>query len=148
MLRPIKFTATIERKHPKLPRFIVVPSEAVASWKLHQTTTVEGAVNGLRLGRRSLKKWDDARWFIELTEPICNRAGIDTGDRVLLSLQIASDKLPEELAKLLANSSRAKKAWTSLTPSAQRMLREYIADAKQPATRQRRASRSLGIGPF
>jgi hypothetical protein len=48
-------------------------------------------------------------------------------------------KLPEESAKLIVDSAKAKKS--------ERMLREHIAEAKQSSTRQRRASRALGIEP-
>lgn len=139
----ILMTAIIERKHPKLPRFVVVPSKAVARWKIEGTTVVEGSLNGAEMGRRTFKPWDDQRWFIELPEPLCRRAQVDTGDSVTITLRIAPADLPEELAQLIANDPMAKARWEKLRPSQQRMLRENVAAAKQPATRQRRAAIAL-----
>jgi hypothetical protein len=139
----IRVTAVIERKQAQLPRFVVVPSKAIASWDLDSTTFVEGKLNDVDLGRRTIKRWDDQRWFIELPQPLCRKAHLDTGDPVVLVLQIASDRLPVELARLLAKDPIAKAVWDRLTPSAQRILREEVAAAKQPATRERRAARAL-----
>ncbi len=150
MADSIQLTAVIARKDPRLPRFVVVPSPVIAPWKLSQTTVVEGTLNGHDLGRRSLKKWDDRRWFIELPQPLCERAKVDTGSRIALAIQIASDSLPAELENLLATNPAARYAWDRLSPGSQRMLREDVAAAKQPATRARRAANGLGIeeSPF
>jgi len=80
------------------------------TWKLAQTTVVDGTLNGHELGRRSLKKWDERRWFIDLPQPLCGRAKVDTGSRIQLVLQIATDKLPAELEELLATNPAAKQA--------------------------------------
>lgn len=140
---PLRLTAIVERKHSRMPRFLVVPSAKVASWRIEETTVVEGMLNGIEIGRRTLKRWDDQRWFIDLPEPLCQRAQIDTGDSVTLVLRIASTGLPEELARLLADDPAAKAAWEHLTSSQKRMLREHVAAAKQPATRERRAAHAL-----
>lgn len=134
---------TIERKDPKLPRFVVIPAGPVEKWGIRETTVVEGIFKGLEMGRRTLKRWDEQRWFIEIPEPLCKRAGVDTGDSVTIILRLASTELPEELAKLLAEDASAKANWEKLTKGQQRMLREEIAAAKQPATRLKRAQRAL-----
>jgi hypothetical protein len=143
MADSIQVTTVIARKDPRLPRFVVVPNSAIHAWKLSQTTVVEGSLNGHELGRRSLKKWDERRWFIELPQPLCERAKVDTGSRVQLVLEIASDRLPAELEDLLKTNPAAKQAWDRLSPGSQRMLRENVAAAKQPATRVRRAAAVL-----
>jgi len=143
MPNSIQLTAVIARKDPRLPRFVVVPSSAIEAWRLSQTTVVEGTLNGHELGRRSLKKWDEWRWFIELPQPLCERAKVDTGTCVQLVLHIASDKLPAELEDLLATNPAAKQAWDRLSPGSQRMLRENVAAAKQPSTRAGRAAAVL-----
>lgn len=140
----VNLLCEVERKDRRLPRFMVVPARLLDGWKLDGTTVVEAPVNGVAVGRRSLRKWDDDRWFLELAQPICDRASVDTGDRVNLSLRLASDELPEELASLLARSRRAQAAWVKLTPSQQRMLREEVFAAKSTDARRRRAERRLG----
>lgn len=139
----IRVTAVIERKHAELPRFVVVPTKTVASWRLEGTSVVEGTLNSVEMGRRTIKRWDEKRWFIELPQALCRKARVDTGDSVTLRLRLASDRLPEELARLLATDPVAEAVWERLTPSQQRVVREDVAAAKQPATRERRAARAL-----
>ena len=113
---------------------------------LSGTTTVELSINDVSVGRRSLKRWDDRDcWWMDLSNDVCKKAGIATGDVVKLVLSIASDELPEELADLIKKNAVARKRWEKLTPGQQRMLREEVLAAKQSATRARRAARGLGI---
>lgn len=142
----VNLLCEVERKDRRLPRFMVVPAQLLDGWKLDGTTVVEATVNGVAVGRRSLKKWDDDRWFVELAQPMCDLAGVDTGDRVKLSLRLASAELPEELATLLARNRRAQAAWAKLTSAQQRMLREEVFAAKSTDARRRRAERGLGAG--
>lgn len=141
----VNLSCQIERKDQRLPRFLVVPARLLDEWELESTTIVEATINGTAIGRRSLKRWDDARWFVDLAQPMCELAGVDTGDRVKLSLRLASDELPAELGTLLARNRRARAAWAKLTPAQQRMLREEVFAAKSPDTRRRRAERGLGV---
>jgi hypothetical protein len=145
ILGAVNLSCQIERKAQRLPRFLVVPADLLEGWKLGGTTVVEAMINGIDVGRRSLKKWDDDRWFVELAQSMCERVGVDTGDRVNLTLRLASDDLPDELASLLAGSRRAQVAWAKLTPAQQRMLREEVFAAKAADTRRRRAERGLGV---
>ena len=81
---------TIERKDPKLPRFAVIPTASVEKWGIKENTVLEGIMRGVEMGRRPLKRWDDQRWFIQLPEPLCKKAGVDTGDSVTVILRLAS----------------------------------------------------------
>lgn len=139
------FTALVERKHQTLPRYVVVPAEHVAAWQVTQTTMVEGRLNSQPLGRRALKRWDAARWFLELPDRGCKRWGVDVGARVVLELTLASTALPDELAELLASELAAQAAWSALGASRQRMLSEAVRAAARPATRARRARCGLGL---
>jgi bacteriocin resistance YdeI/OmpD-like protein len=139
----IHVSGVVKRKQADLPRFVVVPASAIERWRLAATATVEATINGAPVGRRSIQRWDDKRWFVSITERDCRSLDIDTGSRIDLVLRIASTELPEELAMLLKQNVRARNAWDSLTPSQQRMLREDIATAKQPSTRDRRARKVL-----
>ena len=143
MSSTISLRAQVERHRADLPRYVVVPASAVASWKLEGTTVVEGAIGGVELGRRSLKRWDDKRWFLDLPGKLCRNAGISTGEEIELALRIASSELPQELARLIAESPTARATWRRLSASQQRMLREHILGAKRPETRERRARLGL-----
>lgn len=141
----VTLSGRIERKDPRLPRFVVIPAPLLDGWRLQGTTVVEATLDDAPIGRRSLKRWDIDRWFIDLTQPMCERAGVDTGDRVQLSLRVASNALPTELTALLEESRRAQAAWAKLTPAQQRMLLEEVTAAKSTTTRRRRAERGLGL---
>ncbi len=91
--------------------------------------------------------WDEQRWFIDLPQPLCERAKVDTGSRIQLALRIASDRLPAELEDLLATNAAARQARERLSQASRRMLRENVGAAKQSATRARRAVVGLGLNP-
>ena len=145
-MESLNATATIEHKHRGLPRFICIPMSKVDPWKLQGTTTVEVTLNGVDIGRRSLKSWDDRHcWWMDLSNDACRKAKVETGDRVKLILKIASEELPTELAQLIEQNSQPHARWEGPTPGQRRMLREEILAAKQSGTRKRRAARVLGV---
>ena len=139
-------TSTVIRHSPQFSRLVMIPLDAVAPWKLSTTTVVEGTINATELGRRSMKRWDDRNcWWIDLPEPLCRKAKLETGDNVQLKIRRASEELPEELQQLLRNDPKAEASWSRLTTAQQRMLREDVFAAKTAETRRRRAKRSLGV---
>lgn len=137
--------ATIERKHPSLPRFVVVPAEALAPWALDGTTVVEVALAGVDIGRRALKRWGPERdvWFMDLTAPQCRAAGVDVGDTVELRLRRADEGLPAELQAVLSGSARARAMWDAWPPGRRRQAAEAVRSARRTETRTRRARRLL-----
>jgi hypothetical protein len=139
----IQAAVLIERKHPDLPGFVVLPAAKVAPWKLGATTTIEGTIDGTPLGRRSLQRWDDERWFIELRKDHLDAIGKAPGDRVDLVIRLASTDLPAELQRLIDTDKAARARWDAHTDAQKRMLREEILSAKTPAARERRARRAL-----
>src|SRR6185295_15922137 len=142
--KQISLTSKVIRHHPQLSRLVTIPSEKILPWKLEQTTVVEGTINGVELGRRSLKRWDDRNcWWIDLPETLCKKARLETGTTVLLNIRPASEELPQELQQLLKDNAQAKQRWESLTRAQQRMLREEIFAAKTASTRIKRAERIL-----
>ena len=143
-MREISVSSKVIRHHPQLSRLVTIPLDKIAPWKLTETTTVEGTINGIELCRRSLKRWDERKcWWIDLPEPLCKKAQVDTGDSVELTIRLAAEDLPLELQQLLNENSLAKERWTKLTGPQQRMLREEIFAAKTSATRLKRATKVL-----
>ncbi len=140
----LEFIGKVARKQPDLPRFVVVPKTVVQGLGIEKTTTVEVTINGIEVARRTLKPWNQAWWFITVTEKDCRKVGIETGARVRVRLWKVSEELPIELAEVLRGDEQAKARWQSLTASQQRMLRDEIAAGKQSATRRRRAERARG----
>src|SRR6185503_2787663 len=140
----ITVTSKVIRHNPQFSRLVTIPLAEIEPWKLTGTTTVEGTINDTDLGRRSLKRWDERQcWWIDLPEPLCKKARLETGDEVKLTIRLASEDLPDELKDLLTNNSEAKSNWEQLTQAQQRMLREDIFAAKNATTRRRRAERLL-----
>ena len=145
MLECIEIRAKVERKSPKLPRFVVVPAKFIAAWALVGTTSVEAWLNGVHLGRRTLKRWDDDRWFIELTQPQCAAAHVDAGADVLLRLRLTKEESPAELVRLLEASAAARTNWQAMTDAQRRAIGDHVATAKVATTRWRRAAAALGV---
>jgi len=141
--KQITITSTVTRHHPQFARLVTIPLETVAPWKLSDTTVIEGTINDTELGRRSLKRWDDRKcWWIDLPEPLCKRAKLETGDEVTLKIRLASEDLPDELSQVLKDR-KARAKWETLTQPQQRMLREDIYAAKSSEARTRRAKKVL-----
>ncbi|HEY6804385.1 MAG TPA: YdeI/OmpD-associated family protein [Pyrinomonadaceae bacterium] len=142
--KTLTVSSTVTRHMPQFSRLVTIPLDVIAPWKIDQTTVIEGTVNGVDLGRRSLKRWDDRNcWWIDLPDPLCKKAKIDDGDEVELTISLASEDLPEELQQLLTENKSAKAQWDKLTNAQQRMLREEIFAAKSSETRMRRAQKYL-----
>jgi len=142
--KQITIISTVSRHHPQFSRLVTISLDVVAPWKLSDTTVIEGTINNTELGRRSMKRWDDRNcWWIDLPEPLCQRAKLETGDEVTLKIRLASEDLPDELTELLTKSSQAKANWEKLTKAQQRMLREEILAGKSSETRSRRAKKVL-----
>lgn len=144
MRKQISVVTKVIRHNPQFSRLVTIPLDDVDPWKLTGTTTVEGTINGVDLGRRSLKRWDDRNcWWIDLPEPLCRKAKLEEGDEVQLTIRLASEDLPEELQQLLKTNQVAKANWEKLTQPQQRMLREDVFAAKTSAARRRRAEKFL-----
>src|SRR6185503_4147759 len=142
--KEITVKSAVIRHNPQFSRLVTIPLDQIEPWELSETTTVEGTINGTDLGRRSLKRWDERKcWWIDLPEPLCKKAKLETGDSVKLTLRLASEDLPAELEQLLKKNPAAKARWARLTQPQQRMLREEIFAAKTSATRLRRAEKIL-----
>ena len=144
MKKQISVVTKVIRHNPQFSRLVTIPLDEVDPWKLTGTATVEGTINGVELGRRSLKRWDDRNcWWIDLPEPLCRKAKLEEGDEVQLTIRLASEDLPEELQQLLKTNSVAKANWEKLTQPQQRMLREDVFAAKTSVARRRRAEKFL-----
>jgi hypothetical protein len=140
----LRHRGELRRKAPQLPCYVEVPAALVAPWKIAATTVVDASINGVAIGRRTLKPWGDGkRWFIELTGPHCRKLGIETGDDLELRLERADETPPAELLAVLEASAGANQRWQRMSPSQRRVVCEQVRAAKRPDTRRSRASRFL-----
>lgn len=137
----------IERKGEELAGFVLVPASAVAGWRLPGTTIVEATLDGVPLGRRSLKRLADGGWFLELRRDLFAAVGKEAGERATLEMTRAKTEVPEELRRLLDGDAGARGRWEARTASQRRMALEHILEAKSPAARERRARGELFPDP-
>ena len=137
----ICFDALIERITPEVPHFIVYPGKA---WDETGTFIVEVSLNGIPIGLRNLIRWKERGWHFGLSQPMCNKVGVETGDRVRVEMHRLGDARPQELKELLKSDVQAKNAWSALSSGEQRDFVLFVAGAKKLETRMRRARRLLG----
>lgn len=143
MTRSLTIEVVLERKQAALPAFVVVPAAKIERWKLEGTTTVDAVLGGVALGRRSLKRWDDERWFLELRNEHLAEVAKPIGTRLTLVIAPASEDLPEEMQRLFELEPDSRTRWDALTKAQRRGLREEVLAAKSSAARERRARRAL-----
>lgn len=135
----------VERHAPNLPRFAVLPFDPKVLWGQTALFVADGALGEAEFTRRSVKPWGDGlRWFIDLPDPLCKAAGVDTGGRVMLRLTPRDDAPPCEIAERLAGDPALGKAWLSFPPSHRREWSRWVDEAKKPETRARRADQVVG----
>jgi hypothetical protein len=137
----ICFDAAIERIAPGVPRFVVYPGKA---WNETGTFIVEVSLNGIPIGLRNLIPWKERGWHFGLSQAMCRKVGAETGDRVQVEMRRPGEIRPRELAELLKSARKAQDAWQALSAGEQRDFALFVADAKKPETRMRRARQLLG----
>lgn len=137
----VSFDAAIERIAPEVPRFIVYLGKA---WDETETFLVDVSLNGIPIGLRNLISWKERGWHFGLSQPVCRKVGVETGDRVHVEMRRLGDTRPQELQELLKSNPKAEKVWNTLSTGERRDFVLFVADAKKPETRIRRARRLLG----
>jgi hypothetical protein len=136
----ISFDAMVERIAPEVPRFVVYPGRA---WDETETFIVDVSLNGSPIGLRNLIPWKERGWHFGLSQPMCRKVGVETGDRVRVEMHRLADARPTELQELLAGDPRAQTVWNALSAGERRDFILFVADAVKPETRARRARRLL-----
>ncbi|HEX6560345.1 MAG TPA: YdeI/OmpD-associated family protein [Longimicrobiales bacterium] len=136
-------TSVVERTSGSAPRFAGISDTQLGNWAVRPTLVVEGSMNGMDLGRTTLRRTDRGRYEIELPSPLCAKAQVNTGDHVTLRLRLVDDVFPVELQQLLDADAIARESWSNLSEPEQRTLREHVASARLPETRARRAREGL-----
>jgi len=131
----------VERIAPELPRFVVYPGKA---WNETGTFIVDVSLNGIPIGLRSLIPWKERGWHFGLSEPVCRKARVETGDRVHVDMRKPRDTRPDELKELLRSDPKAQAAWDGLSAGERRDFVLFVSSAKRAETRLRRARRLIG----
>ena len=93
----IVFSSRILRKQADLPRYIVVNPEHVPGRTGSFPALV--SLNGSSPFERNIRPWGKGSdvFFFNLTEPQCRKAGLDTGDECVVTIQPKSETRNEDL---------------------------------------------------
>jgi hypothetical protein len=158
MTTPLTFRAVLEPGGPSFmpTQTIVVPAEVLAALGGKATKRVIVTIRGqaLRLGLLLL---EGGGRYLMLNKEVCRAVGIELGQE--LDVEIAPDPnpdhvdVPDELAEALAAWPEAETAFNNYSGAHRRAMARLVDEAKQPATRARRAVTLVerlgrGLHPF
>jgi hypothetical protein len=142
----IRFTASLLR--PKDAgksatwTFLKLPRHASAKLPSRSKVSVQGTLNGCAI-QATLEPDGEGGHWLKVDQDMRQSAGAQAGDEV--ALQIAPSKVepepqvPPDVRKALsAATTKAREAWSDITPVARRDWIHWIVSAKQPQTRHRR----------
>ena len=132
--------------------YVPVPDAAREALGATGRTSVTGTVDGFAIvGQVMPYSFPDAGKVVLLGLTKATRAAIgkDIGDEIEVELtrddrsRSASFEIPSELQTALDGNAAGKAAFEALAPSHRREHAQFVAEAKQAATRERRAARVL-----
>ena len=144
-----QFEAPLER--PELRgawTFIRAPFSVEKEFGVKGRVAVQGAINGIPF-RSSLLPQGGGEHILVVNKELRDRAGVTAGDtaRFVLERDDAPREvdLPAELAQALAANTDAQSLFARLSYSHQKEYADYVAEAKRPETRQRRAANAVDL---
>jgi hypothetical protein len=146
---PERFKATLEPV-PHGGLYVVVPAKTAAAAGLKYGARVRGTVNGASY-RSSLMKYSGV-FHMGVHKATLAEAGAKTelksGDRVAVTIELddqplATDVVPDDLAKAITTTPATRAAWTKLSPAHKREHVKQVIGAKKPETRARRIAATV-----
>src|SRR5216117_2539820 len=144
---PVKtFSATLERWTRNNLNWTIVwiPFEAAKVWGSRGHLRVIGQINGFQF-RTALLPTRAGRHFMIVNKQMQKGAKVRPGMEARFRLEADTEKravpVAPELEKLVQRSKQLQKFYQSLSPSTRVDIARFVAAAKQPATRLRRAER-------
>ena len=122
---------------------LILPKSASAKLPLHDTTTVEGTINGFAF-RTTLEQLANGNGSqaLRLSKALQEAAGAEIGEMVTVEITRIGEepecRVPIDLRKALDAAPSAQAVWTDITPMARRDWVLSIIAVKQEETRIRR----------
>jgi hypothetical protein len=137
------FTAKLEPV-PHGGLYVVVPTKVAADAQLAHGARVRGTVNGVAY-RSALMKYSGLL-HLGIHKATVTTAGVAAGARVKVTIEIddeplPTDRVPDDLAKALAQDPGASTSWQKLAPAVRRGFVKGVVEAKRQETRARRIAR-------
>lgn len=123
-----------------------LPEQASVKLPSRGMTMVEGTLNGvpfktvLEPDGHYMSNQKPSHWF-QPTSELLKKAGVKVGDVVTVSLEVTKEwiepEIPEDVAKALTSSSKARDIWNEISPLAHWDWIRWIRAVKTPETRQK-----------
>jgi Bacteriocin-protection, YdeI or OmpD-Associated/Domain of unknown function (DUF1905) len=132
--------------------YVDIPAEVVEAFRATGRTSVIGTIDGQPFKNQFMPYVfeDEGRKVVMVVNKATRTAlGKEPGDTVEFDLRrdersrSADVVLPPELVEALAGDPAAAAAFEALAPSHRRESAEYVAEAKRPETRRRRAAQTV-----
>ena len=132
--------------------YVDIPAEAVTALRATGRTSVAGTIDGRPFKNQFMPYVfeDEGRKVVMVVNKATRtQLGKDAGDTVEFDLErdersrSADVVVPAELVEALAADPMAKAAFDALAPSHRREHAEFVAEAKRPETRSRRAAQTV-----
>jgi hypothetical protein len=125
-----------------------VPFRVEEAFGSRARVAVRGAINGFAF-RSSLFPSGDGAHVMMVNKAMQKGAGVGPGDVVRVTMEPDTEpravEVPPELAAALAAHPAAKAAFDKLSPSHRREYADHVRQAKQAATRVRRAAKAVAM---
>jgi len=142
----IRFSATLFRPAATAKAvswtFLTLPREASVKLPSRGQTTVEGTLNGFPFSATLEPDGRGGHW-LKVERKLREAAGAEPGDIVTLEIAPVAEEpeptVPPDLRKALAAApTKAREAWSDITPAARRDFIHWIVSPKRPETRVKR----------
>ena len=130
--------------------YVELPQEAVEGLGASGRTSVVGTVDGVRLVGQVMPyvfEGDGRKVVLGITKQMRAATGKIVGESV--EVELSRDDAPRtvavpgELRAAIDRDPRAAAVWNELAPSHRNEHAAFVAEARQPATRERRAQRTI-----
>lgn len=140
--KPVTTTATLTGEGGEY--YFIVPVDFQAEFGRHRPP-VRATIRGHTF--RTTPARYGTEYYVVVNRANREAIGIDRGDRVRIQFELDTEprvvEPPPELATSLAGSTKARAMYSKLSYSHQKAYADWVAEAKRPETRVRRASESV-----
>ena len=123
--------------------FLIIPPNLATNWGPGQKA-VRGTISGYAF--RGTASRGEGALRVPIPRDLREKAGLDRGDTVEVALELDADprrvRVPDELRAVFEDDPEVAALYDKLPPSQRRAWATYVAEAKRPETRVRRARRA------